>query len=135
MDFWGYSLMAAGIGMMLGFHFVVNFVHPYWACGVAEFYRRWHATLGAWFGDYIYIPLGGNRKREPDNDTESYHRVDTHRTLARHYSQFPDLGRSTGFTDNLGEIRCRRTDLVVSSHRTSPCLVLYTSYMGDLRDP
>ena len=62
MDFWGYSLMAAGIGMMLGFHFVVNFVHPYWACGVADFYRRWHATLGAWFRDYVYIPLGGSRK-------------------------------------------------------------------------
>lgn len=62
MDFWGYSLMAAGIGMMLGFHFVVNFVHPYWACGIAEFYRKWHATLGAWFRDYVYIPLGGSRK-------------------------------------------------------------------------
>ena len=62
MDFWGYSLMAAGIGMMLGFHFVVNFLHPYWACGVADFYRRWHLTLGTWFRDYIYIPLGGSRK-------------------------------------------------------------------------
>ena len=62
MDFWGYSLMAAGIGLMLGFHFVVNFLHPYWACGIADFYRRWHATLGAWFRDYVYIPLGGNRK-------------------------------------------------------------------------
>ena len=62
MDFWGYSLMAAGIGLMLGFHFVVNFLHPYWACGVADFYRRWHATLGAWFRDYVYIPLGGSRK-------------------------------------------------------------------------
>ena len=62
MDFWGYSLMAAGIGMILGFHFVVNFVHPYWACGVADFFRRWHATLGAWFRDYVYIPLGGSRK-------------------------------------------------------------------------
>ena len=62
MDFWGYSLMAAGIGMMLGFHFVVNFVHPYWACGIADFYRRWHATLGSWFRDYVYIPLGGSRK-------------------------------------------------------------------------
>lgn len=61
MDFWGYSLMAAGIGMMLGFHFVINFVHPYWACGIADFYRRWHATLGAWFRDYVYIPLGGSR--------------------------------------------------------------------------
>ena len=62
MDFWGYSLMAAGIGMMLGFHFVVNFVHPYWACGIADFYRSWHATLGSWFRDYVYIPLGGSRK-------------------------------------------------------------------------
>ena len=62
MDFWGYSLMAAGIGLMLGFHFVVNFLHPYWACGIADFYRRWHATLGAWFRDYVYIPLGGSRK-------------------------------------------------------------------------
>ena len=62
MDFWGYSLMAAGIGMMLGFHFVVNFLHPYWACGVADFYRRWHLTLGTWFRDYVYIPLGGSRR-------------------------------------------------------------------------
>ena len=62
MDFWGYSLMAAGIGMMLGFHFVINFLHPYWGCGIADFYRRWHATLGAWFRDYVYIPLGGSRK-------------------------------------------------------------------------
>lgn len=62
MDFWGYSLMAAGIGMMLGFHFVVNFIHPYWACGIADFYRRWHTTLGSWFRDYVYIPLGGSRK-------------------------------------------------------------------------
>lgn len=62
MDFWGYSLMAAGIGMMLGFHFVINFIHPYWACGISDFYRRWHATLGTWFRDYIYIPLGGSRR-------------------------------------------------------------------------
>ena len=62
MDFWGYSLMAAGLGMMLGFHFVINFLHPYWGCGIADFYRRWHATLGAWFRDYVYIPLGGSRK-------------------------------------------------------------------------
>ena len=61
-DFWGYSLMAAGIGMMLGFHFVVNFIHPYWAVGIADFYRRWHTTLGSWFRDYVYIPLGGSRK-------------------------------------------------------------------------
>lgn len=61
-DFWGYSLMAAGIGMMLGFPFVENFAHPYAAGSIGEFYRRWHATLGQWFRDYIYIPLGGSRK-------------------------------------------------------------------------
>ncbi|MCR5671283.1 MAG: MBOAT family protein [Butyrivibrio sp.] len=61
-DFWGYSLMAAGIGVMLGFPFIRNFDHPYGAGSVSEFYRRWHATLGSWFRDYIYIPLGGSRK-------------------------------------------------------------------------
>lgn len=61
-DFWGYSLMAAGIGMMLGFPFVLNFDHPYSARGIADFYRRWHVTLGAWFKDYLYIPMGGSRK-------------------------------------------------------------------------
>ena len=60
-DFWGYSLMAAGIGLMLGFRFVQNFIHPYAACGIADFYRRWHATLGSWFRDYVHIPLGGSR--------------------------------------------------------------------------
>ena len=62
MDFWGYSLMAAGIGVMLGFPFIINFDHPYASGSVAEFYRRWHASLGSWFRDYIYIPLGGSRK-------------------------------------------------------------------------
>ncbi len=60
-DFWGYSLMAGGIGLMLGFRFIQNFIHPYAACGIADFYRRWHATLGSWFRDYVYIPLGGSR--------------------------------------------------------------------------
>ena len=60
-DFWGYSLMAAGIGTMLGFRFIVNFDHPYAAVGIADFYRRWHVTLGHWFRDYVYIPLGGSR--------------------------------------------------------------------------
>ena len=61
-DFWGYSLMASGIGVMLGFPFIVNFDHPYGSGSVSEFYRRWHATLGSWFRDYIYFPLGGSRK-------------------------------------------------------------------------
>jgi len=60
-DFAGYSLMAIGLGMMFGFHLPTNFNHPYIAQSVAEFWRRWHITLSAWFRDYVYIPLGGNR--------------------------------------------------------------------------
>jgi alginate O-acetyltransferase complex protein AlgI len=60
-DFWGYSLMAAGLGVMLGFPFVKNFDQPYGACGVADFYRRWHITLGMFLRDYVYFPLGGSR--------------------------------------------------------------------------
>ncbi len=61
-DFWGYSLMAGGIGMMLGLPFIRNFDHPYAANGVADFYRRWHMTLGTFFRDYVYIPFGGSRE-------------------------------------------------------------------------
>ncbi|WOO35705.1 MBOAT family O-acyltransferase [Anaerocolumna sp. AGMB13020] len=61
-DFQGYSLMAIGIGRMLGFHLPENFNHPYMSKSMTEFWRRWHMTLGAWFRNYVYIPLGGNRK-------------------------------------------------------------------------
>lgn len=61
-DFFGYSLMAIGLGRMLGFELPVNFDSPYAATSVREFYRRWHMTLGRWFCKYVYIPLGGNRK-------------------------------------------------------------------------
>ncbi len=60
-DFWGYSLMAGGLGVALGYPFITNFDQPYAADSVRDFYRRWHATLGAWFRDYVYIPLGGSR--------------------------------------------------------------------------
>lgn len=60
-DFWGYSLMASGLLVMLGYSFVENFDHPYASTSVGEFYRRWHMTLGSWFRDYVYIPLGGSR--------------------------------------------------------------------------
>ncbi len=60
-DFHGYSLMAMGLGQMLGLPVPRNFDSPYAARSVSEFYRRWHITLGTWFRDYVYIPLGGSR--------------------------------------------------------------------------
>lgn len=61
-DFSGYSLMAIGLGEMLGFSFPQNFNYPYISRSISEFWRRWHMTLGSWFREYLYIPLGGNRK-------------------------------------------------------------------------
>lgn len=61
-DFYGYSLMAIGMGKMLGFELPENFHDPYMAVGIRDFYRRWHMTLGRWFRKYVYIPLGGSRK-------------------------------------------------------------------------
>jgi len=60
-DFFGYSQMAIGLGQMLGFNLPQNFDHPYQSLTMTEFWRRWHITLGSWFRDYVYIPLGGNR--------------------------------------------------------------------------
>ena len=60
-DFFGYSLMAIGLGKMLGFNFPKNFHHPYASVSLTDFWRRWHITLGSWFRNYVYIPLGGNR--------------------------------------------------------------------------
>ena len=60
-DFSGYSDMAIGLGDMLGFHFSENFRYPYAALSVTDFWRRWHISLGTWFREYVYIPLGGNR--------------------------------------------------------------------------
>lgn len=60
-DFFGYSLMAIGLGKMLGFELPINFNHPYTSLTMTEFWRRWHITLGSWFREYVYIPLGGSR--------------------------------------------------------------------------
>ena len=61
-DFSGYSDMAIGLGRMFGFHFNENFDLPYISKNISEFWRRWHISLGSWFRDYVYIPLGGNKK-------------------------------------------------------------------------
>ena len=60
-DFSGYSDMAIGLGSMFGFHFLENFDYPYLSRSVTDFWRRWHMSLGSWFRDYVYIPLGGSR--------------------------------------------------------------------------
>ena len=60
-DFSGYSDTAIGMGRLFGFHFIENFDYPYLSKSVTEFWRRWHMSLGSWFRDYVYIPLGGNR--------------------------------------------------------------------------
>ena len=64
-DFSGYSDMAIGLGRMFGFRFNENFDHPYAATSVTDFWRRWHISLSSWFRDYVYIPLGGNRRSPP----------------------------------------------------------------------
>lgn len=61
-DFSGYSDMAIGLGRMFGFHFEENFNYPYVATSITDFWRRWHITLSTWFREYVYIPLGGNRR-------------------------------------------------------------------------
>ncbi len=62
MDFSSYSDMAIGLGKLFGFHFLENFNYPYLSASIKEFWRRWHISLSSWFRDYVYIPLGGNRK-------------------------------------------------------------------------
>lgn len=61
-DFMGYSSMAIGIGLMMGFRFIENFNHPYISRSITEFWRRWHISLSSWLKDYLYIPIGGNRQ-------------------------------------------------------------------------
>jgi len=61
-DFSGYSDMAIGLGRMFGFHFLENFHYPYLSCSISNFWRRWHISLSSWFRDYVYIPMGGNRR-------------------------------------------------------------------------
>lgn len=66
-DFSGYSDMAIGLGQIFGFHFLENFNYPYISRSITEFWRRWHISLGTWFRDYVYIPLGGNRSHPVRN--------------------------------------------------------------------
>jgi alginate O-acetyltransferase complex protein AlgI len=66
-DFWGYSTMAVGIGLLFGLELPLNFRNPFLSASMQEFWRRWHVTLSSWFRDYLYIPLGGNRRFQDRN--------------------------------------------------------------------
>ena len=80
-DFSGYSDMAIGLGRIFGFHFSENFDYPYISASITEFWRRWHKSLGSWFRDYVYIPLGGNRCKTPSG-CEIFYCLDAHGPLA-----------------------------------------------------
>ena len=90
-DFSGYSDMAIGLGLMIGFVFAKNFDAPYRSQSITEFWRRWHISLSAWLRDYLYLPLGGSRKG-PAVPTEPLHRDAARRTVARRRMDVRDLG-------------------------------------------
>lgn len=89
-DFSGYSDMAIGLGAILGFHFPENFNYPYIAASVKDFWHRWHISLSTWFKEYVYIPLGGNRKGLPRQIINI--RMDADGNLAWRRVEFPVLG-------------------------------------------
>ena len=91
-DFSGYSNIARGSAQLLGFHFMVNFRQPYLAQSLQDFWRRWHISLSTWLRDYLYIPLGGNRKGEAAHlpQPDDYHAA--RRTVAWRQLDLRHLG-------------------------------------------
>jgi alginate O-acetyltransferase complex protein AlgI len=82
-DFSGYSDMAIGLGLMLGFVFPKNFDSPYISQSITEFWRRWHISLSTWLRDYLYVPLGGNRKGPRRTYVNLFDRDAARRAVAR----------------------------------------------------
>ena len=107
-DFSGYSDMAIGMGRMLGFHFPENFRYPYLADSVSEFWRRWHISLTTWFREYLYIPLGGNRRGRWQDAPQPVCGVALHRPLARRQLEFHFVGAVLLLLDCAGEGAARR---------------------------
>ena len=91
-DFSGYSMMGIGMGKMLGFDFPDNFNLPYISRSITEFWRRWHITLSSWFKEYVYIPLGGNRKGPGPPDLQHLCGLAAHRHLARRQLELHPVG-------------------------------------------
>ncbi len=100
-DFQGYSLMAVGLGSMLGFQLPRNFDHPYRSRSISEYYRRWHMSLGRWFKDYLYIPLGGSRKGPDRAQSAGGVAGDGH--LAWGDAEFHPVGAGSGVLHRDGE--------------------------------
>ena len=91
-DFSGYSDMAIGLGKIFGFDYLENFNYPYISRSITEFWRRWHMSLSSWFKEYVYIPLGGNRKGLRAADSEHRRCVGADRALARCKLEFRGVG-------------------------------------------
>ena len=92
-DFAGYSNMAIGLGIVLGFTFPRNFNLPYTSLSITEFWRRWHMSLSSWLRDYLYIPLGGNRGADRQDLSQPRHRVRALRRMARGQLDVRAVGR------------------------------------------
>ena len=131
-DFSGYSLMALGLGRMLGFEFPKNFKHPYISRSVSEFWRRWHITLGRWFREYVYIPLGGNRKGKAR--TIFICGMESDCRLAWGRGTFSDLGSITALTACFG--KSIFTAVSEKKQNTFPCIsgTCSTAYLDGICD-
>ena len=115
-DFSGYTDMAIGLALLLGFQLPQNFNRPYMALTLQEFWRRWHITLSRWLRDYLYIPLGGNREGRAQDLPQPDDHDAARRALARRVVDVPDLGRhprqralasSAGLRERFGASACR----------------------------
>ena len=95
-DFSGYSDMAIGLGKMFGFEFNMNFNYPYVSKSITEFWRRWHISLGSWFRDYVYIPLGGSRVKTWTLCAKCHSCVDAYRTVAWRIMELCLMGSGFG---------------------------------------
>ena len=92
-DFSGYSDMAIGLGLMLGFVFAKNFDSPYRSDSITTFWQRWHISLSTWLREYLYIPLGGNRRGDLKTYRNLIVTMPARRPVARGVVELHDLGR------------------------------------------
>ena len=107
-DFSGYTDIAIGLALLLGFRFPQNFDAPYTARNLQDFWRRWHMTLSRWLRDYLYIPLGGNHGSEGDHGAQHHDHHGARRPVARRRLDVRDLGRPARVGQSVGHLRRRQ---------------------------